>query len=63
MHLEDGYVVFRYSQAPRIKELAAASQGTLRVVDANSAYLPLGKDVAEPQRVLLRIKSLLQPGT
>ncbi|HLA85623.1 MAG TPA: transcription-repair coupling factor [Thermoguttaceae bacterium] len=61
MHLEDGYVVFCYSDPGRMEKLAAGSRGSLRVVDARSAYLPLGKDVEEPGKVLQRTKALLRP--
>ncbi|MBN1590266.1 MAG: transcription-repair coupling factor [Pirellulales bacterium] len=62
IHLEDGYAVFRYGRRERIEKLAAASRGQLRVVDAQSAYLPLDKDIRESGQILARIKSLLQPG-
>ena len=50
IHLEDQYAVFRYSSGRQIQQLAAASGGRLRVVDAESAYLPLDKEVAQPDR-------------
>jgi len=61
IHLEQGYAVFRYSDPRRIKQLAAASRSELRIVDAQSAYLPLGEAVSSAD-ILARIKSLLQPG-
>ena len=51
---------FTYSSARQIQQLAAASGGRLRVVDAKSAYLPLDKEVARPESVLADVKSLLQ---
>jgi transcription-repair coupling factor (superfamily II helicase) len=60
IHLEDQYAVFRYTSAPRIQKLAAASRGRLRVVDAESAYLPLNKEVAPSESALGDVKSLLQ---
>jgi len=60
IHLEDQYVVLGYSSEPRIRQLAAARGGRLRVVDARSAYLPLGKDVAQTEIIFRELKSLLQ---
>ena len=60
IHLEDQYAVFRYSSARQIQQLAALSGGRLRVVDAESAYLPLDKQVAPAESVLGEVKSLLQ---
>jgi transcription-repair coupling factor (superfamily II helicase) len=60
IHLEDPYAVFTYSSSPRIQQLAAASRGRLRVVDAKSAYLPLDKGIAASESVLRDVKSLLQ---
>ncbi|MBN2215739.1 MAG: transcription-repair coupling factor, partial [Pirellulales bacterium] len=60
MHLEDGYVVFRYTDAARIKRLAAAARGGLRVVDGRSAYMPLGSETPGAEELLSRVKSLLQ---
>jgi transcription-repair coupling factor (superfamily II helicase) len=61
IRLEDNYVVFHYTSAVLAKELAAGSGGALRVVDARSAYLPLGGKVPAADEVILRIKSLLRP--
>jgi transcription-repair coupling factor (superfamily II helicase) len=60
IHLEDQYAVFTYSSGRHIQQLAALSGGRLRVVDAQSAYLPLDKEVAATESVLGRVKSLLQ---
>ncbi len=60
IHIEDNYVVFEYSAEERIRRLAAAVGGRLRVVDRRSAYLPMGKDVTEPAQIFDRVKSLLQ---
>ena len=61
IHLEDGYAVFRYTSPQSIKELASSSREDLRIVDGRSAYLPLKGEEADPDKVLERIKSLLQP--
>ena len=61
IHIEDHYVVFGYTSARRIRQLADKLGGRLRVVDGRSAYLPLDKEVTQPGAILREIKSLLQP--
>ena len=61
IHLEDQYVVFGYASARQIRELAAQSGGALRVVDGQTAYLPLDGGETEPEAIRRRVKSLLQP--
>jgi transcription-repair coupling factor (superfamily II helicase) len=61
IHLEEGYIVFQYLHRPRIEQLAAQSRRRLRVVDDRSAYLPIGKGVVDPERVVEEIKALLRP--
>jgi transcription-repair coupling factor (superfamily II helicase) len=60
IHVEDAYVVFQYGSAREIQQLAALSRGRLRVVDGRSAYLPVGKGVAQSETILAEVKSLLQ---
>ena len=60
IHLEDQYAVFIYTSAQKIRQLASLSRGRLRVVDAQSAYLPLNKEVASAESLLADLKSLLQ---
>ncbi len=60
IHLEDKYAVFTYASGKLIQNLAAASNGRLRVVDAKSAYLPLNQDVRGEKSVVAEVKSLLQ---
>jgi transcription-repair coupling factor (superfamily II helicase) len=60
IHIEDCYVVFQYSSAREIQQLATLSRGRLRVVDTRSAYLPLDKGVTQPEIILAEVKSLLQ---
>jgi transcription-repair coupling factor (superfamily II helicase) len=60
IHLEDQYAVLAYSSGQLIAKLAAQSGGRLRVVDAQSAYLPLEAGVTEPAAVFREVKSLLQ---
>ncbi len=60
IHVEPPYVVFRYRSARLIRELAATSGGLLRVVDNQSAYLPLQGDRESPESIRRQVKSLLQ---
>jgi transcription-repair coupling factor (superfamily II helicase) len=60
IHLEDLFAVFQYTSAGKIKQLAAASKGRLRVVDSRSAYLPLPQEVMTPEIIFREVKSLLQ---
>ena len=62
IHLENQYAVFAYASGRLIQQLAAQSGGRLRVVDAQSAYLPLGTEVAPDGSALTQVKSLLQQG-
>jgi transcription-repair coupling factor (superfamily II helicase) len=59
--IEQQYVVFRYSDRRRIEQLARQHQGSLRVVDDKSAYLPLPKGLTKPSEILRLVKSVLRP--
>jgi len=61
IRMENEYVVFLYTSATHIRQLADASRGRLRVVDGQSAYLPLGKEVMQSDEILRQVESLLQP--
>jgi len=61
VHLEDRYVVFRYSLRPRIEQLRNEIEHVLRIVDHSSAYLPLDDPPVEPDALLALLKSVLQP--
>lgn len=61
IHLEDDFVVFRYSNRGQIEKLARQSRGRLRIVDGLSAYLPMEKGVRDAESIRVLIKSLLQP--
>jgi transcription-repair coupling factor (superfamily II helicase) len=61
IHLEDGFIVFGYTGSRQIAQLVKKSGGKLRVVDDKSAYLPIGKDLRNPQAILEAVQSLLQP--
>jgi transcription-repair coupling factor (superfamily II helicase) len=60
IHVELPYVVFRYRSGRLIRELASQSGGKLRVVDNQSAYLPLIGDVNDAESLRSQVKSLLQ---
>lgn len=60
IRMEDRYLVFVYSSERLIRQLAASSGGRLRVVDKESAYLPLSEEVTQPDKILGEIESLLQ---
>jgi transcription-repair coupling factor (superfamily II helicase) len=61
IHVEEQYVVFTYTSAPKIRLLAADCEGRLRVVDDRSAYLPVEQGVAKQEPLLNLLKSLLRP--
>jgi transcription-repair coupling factor (superfamily II helicase) len=61
VHVEQPYVVLRYRSTRLIHELVEQSGGKLRVVDGQSAYLPLEGDRESPESVRQQVKSLLQP--
>lgn len=52
IHLENGYAVFRYRDAKRIRILSHLHKGHLRVVDAHDAYWPLEADETDGAAVL-----------
>ena len=58
---EGKYLVLSYAIATRIEQLRRKSGNRLRIVDDQSAYLPLSEDVVEPDEILSRVESLLQP--
>jgi transcription-repair coupling factor (superfamily II helicase) len=60
VHVEPPFVVFRYRSGRLIRELAAQSGGRLRIVDNESAYLPLNGADKDPEAVRAAVKSLLQ---
>lgn len=60
IRMENSYVVFGYTSERQIRQLAGSSGGQLRVVDHESAYLPLEPSVTTPDQILGRIKLLLQ---
>ncbi|HEY1600583.1 MAG TPA: transcription-repair coupling factor [Pirellulales bacterium] len=61
-HLEPGFIVMRYRDRSIIEQLACAAKGRLRVVDGLSAYLPIRKDLTDPDAICAVAKSLLRSG-
>ncbi|WP_428308914.1 transcription-repair coupling factor [Lacipirellula sp.] len=61
IHLEGKYAVLTYTNRGPLNRLVERSGGMLRIADTRSAYLVLGPDADDPERVLSRLKSLLQP--
>jgi hypothetical protein len=51
----------RYANRRRIEELAKKSGERLRIVDGESAYLPLGKEITQSEQIVAAVQSLLQP--
>ncbi|MFN9375357.1 MAG: TRCF domain-containing protein, partial [Planctomycetaceae bacterium] len=60
IHIEPGYLVLKYRNPARIRQLVRASNNRLRVVDERSAYLPLAPEMAQGQPLLALTKALLQ---
>ena len=60
IHLEEGFVVFRYTDRPLIEQLAKASGAKLRVVDGRSAYLPISKGLTNHDSIFAVAKALLR---
>ena len=59
--MEDGYLVFRYTNRARVDQLARSTRGKLRVVDRETAYLQVPQGVRSPDGLLKTAKSVLQP--
>ncbi len=58
--MEQRYVVFGYTSARWMRQLAARSRGQLRVADERSAYLVLEQGVTQPDQIISQVKLLLQ---
>jgi transcription-repair coupling factor (superfamily II helicase) len=61
VHLEGKYAVLTYSSRTELNKLLAKSGGQLRVADERGAYLPIEREINDPEAVLARLKSLLRP--
>ncbi len=61
IHLEDEFVVFSYTRRRKIEQLAKQSAGQLRIVDGQSAYLPISKEFEAADDLMSMLKMLLSP--
>ncbi len=61
IHQEGRYAVLGTTEGSLIGELVARSGQRLRVADARSVYLPLGKEVSDAQEIVDVLKSILRP--
>jgi hypothetical protein len=59
---EEGYIVFKYTNRPKIDELKRATRNRLRIVDDGSAYWPLDNNNLDADRLLAIVESVLQSG-
>ncbi len=59
--IEDRFLVFKYGVRSRVEQLAKANRGKLRIVDSDSAYLPIPPQVQSPEQVIDLVKSVLRP--
>ena len=61
IHVEQGwYIVLTYSDAGRIEALSRRHPGSVRIVDAKKAYVPLGDDPVKTPEIAQRLLSLLR---
>src|SRR5690606_4335645 len=58
IEIEGQFIKFTYSSRQRIEQLARKHRGKLRIVDERSVYLPLAKEVGDPDELLELIKSV-----
>ncbi len=58
---EEGYLVVQYTSRPKIEELKVANHGRLRIADHRSAYLPIDKQISDPDVLLATVESVLCP--
>jgi len=61
IHQEGKYAVLGYADRGKIADLVESSGRQLRIADAMSAYLPLGKQVTDGEEILAAVESLLRP--
>jgi transcription-repair coupling factor (superfamily II helicase) len=60
IHIEGQYVVLGYKDHRQLNLLVARSQGQLRIADDQSAYLPMGEEIADSVKVVEALETLLQ---
>jgi len=61
IHTEDGYVVLTFGDETEMGRLRDRSEGRLRLVDQQTAYLPIRSDLAASGDLVDEVKSLLRP--
>ena len=60
LHLEEKFLVLRYSNRPRIEQLAKLHRKQLRIVDERSAYWPLPEANMSPEDLQTLAKQVLR---
>jgi transcription-repair coupling factor (superfamily II helicase) len=60
IRVEPSYLVLGYADRSRVKQLQRRSKQPLRIVDAQTAYIPLGGTKKDPDKVFQAVKSLLR---
>ncbi|MBM80525.1 MAG: transcription-repair coupling factor [Planctomycetaceae bacterium] len=61
IHPEDQYIVFRYRNPQRIRQLEKGCGADLRIVDDEHAYLVLDSEIMPIDELLSLLKTVLQP--
>jgi len=61
VYLEDRFIVFRYTNRPRMEQLAKHHNGKLRIIDDQCAYLTIPEGVTSPDGLLKTTKTVLRP--
>lgn len=59
--LEDKFLGLRFGDRARIGQMALARKGIMRIVDDETAYIPLKSTAIPPDKLLALVKSVLQP--
>ena len=59
--LEGKFLGIRFNHRDRIEQLAKLRKGIIRIVDDETAYVPLKSTVIPPDKMLALVKSILQP--
>ena len=61
IHQEGKYLVLGFTDRGKIDQLRSRNGNRLRVPDANSAYLPMDRQVNDLKEIFAELKSLLRP--
>ena len=59
--LEDNFLGMRFRDSARMRQFAAASKYNIRLVDDSTAYLTLKTGAIPPDKLMVLLKSILQP--